>query len=158
MKRSGSARRLAGSGAWSDPRFRWGSETMTRPRISVHVPAHNYAHYLPEAIDSLLSQTFQDWEAIVIDDASTDATPEVLARIRDPRIRVRRHDRCMKNIRTYNEAIDLARGELFVILSADDRYRPGFLQRVVESFDRYPEAALVYTNHEFIDATGDVVG
>jgi glycosyltransferase involved in cell wall biosynthesis len=131
---------------------------MTRPRISVHVPAHNYAHYLPEAIDSLLSQTFQDWEAIVIDDASTDATPEVLARIRDPRVRVHRHDRCMKNIRTYNEAIDLARGEFFVILSADDRYRPRFLQQVVESFDRHPEATLVYTNHEFINAAGRVIG
>jgi glycosyltransferase involved in cell wall biosynthesis len=131
---------------------------MSRPRITVHIPSHNYAHYLPEAIDSLLAQTYQDWEAIVIDDASTDSTPHVLSRIRDPRINARRHERCMKNIRTYNEAIELARGEFFVILSADDRYRPEFLQRVIDSFDRYPQAALVYTNYEFIGEEGQVVG
>jgi glycosyltransferase involved in cell wall biosynthesis len=131
---------------------------MPAPRITVHVPSHNYAHYLPQAIESLLSQTFQDWEAIVIDDASTDSTPDVLAGIHDPRITIHRHESCLKNIRTYNEAIDLARGEFFVILSADDRYRPEFLHRVVGSFDRHPEAALVYTNHEFINSEGEVIG
>ena len=128
------------------------------PRITVHVPAYNYGQFLGDALDSLLAQTCGDWEAIVIDDASTDDTPRVLSRYHDPRVRVVRHDVNRGHIATYNEGIDLARGEYFAILSADDRFQPTFFERVLACFDQCPDADLVYTDAERIDADGRVIG
>jgi glycosyltransferase involved in cell wall biosynthesis len=127
------------------------------PRITIHIPCYNYGGFVSDAIESVLAQTFEDWEAIVVDDASTDGTPEVLAAQRDPRIRVVRHDRNVGNIATYNEAIRAARGEFFVILSADDRYRPRFVERVLDMFSQHPEAGIVYTNYERINGSGEVL-
>lgn len=127
------------------------------PRVTVHVPCYNYAGFVTDAIQSLLEQTFGDWEAIVVDDASTDETPNILAVQRDPRISIITHNENVGNIGTYNEAIRAARGEFFVILSADDRYRPRFLERVLDMFAKHPEAGLVYTNYERIDGSGNVL-
>ena len=128
------------------------------PRITIHIPCYNYGRFVADAIGSVLAQTVEDWEAIVIDDASTDETGEVLARYQDPRIRILRHDVNIGNINTYNEAIGLARGEFFAILSADDRYRPRFVERVLDTFAAHPEAGVVYTNWERIDAEGELIG
>ena len=120
------------------------------PRITVHVPCFNYGRFLGEALNSLLEQSFVDWEAIVVDDASTDDTREIAAEFRDSRIRVVTHDQNAGNIATYNEAILLARGDLFCILSADDRYKPRFLERTLAVFESDPAVGLVYTNYERI--------
>ncbi len=128
------------------------------PRVTVHVPAYNYGRFLGDALDSLLAQTCTDWEAIVIDDASTDDTAEVVTRYTDPRFRFVRHDANAGHIATYNEGIDLARGEFFVILSADDRYRATFLERALACFDDHPDVQLVYTDTESIDEHGRAHG
>jgi glycosyltransferase involved in cell wall biosynthesis len=133
-------------------------KTTVTPRITVHVPCYNYGRFLPDALDSLLQQSFAAWEAVVIDDASTDETVAVLDRYHDPRIRVVRHPVRRGHISTFNEGIALATGDLFVILSADDRYRPAFLERVVAWFDEHPEATLVTTHGERIDGQGCVFG
>ena len=124
------------------------------PRITVHVPCHNYGRFLGDALDSLLRQSFTAWEAIVIDDASTDETATVLDRYDDSRIRVVRHTVRRGNIATFNEGIELAAGDLFVILSADDRYKPAFLERVVTCFDEQPEVTLVTTHGDHVDEQG----
>jgi glycosyltransferase involved in cell wall biosynthesis len=124
------------------------------PRVTVHIPCYNYGHFVTDAIQSVLDQTFEDWEAIVVDDASTDRTSEILAVQDDPRLRVVRHEENVGNIGTYNEAIRAARGEFFVILSADDRYRPRFLERVLDIFSEHPEAGVVYTNYRRVDGSG----
>lgn len=131
---------------------------MTAPRITVHVPAYNYGRFLGDALDSLLAQTCTDWEAIVIDDASTDDTPAVVARYDDPRFRFIHHDVNRGHVATYNEGIDLARAEYFVILSADDRYHPTFLERTLACFDAHPEVVLAYSDYEVIDERGEVRG
>ncbi len=133
------------------------ADERTTPRITVHVPCYNYGRFLPDALDSLLAQSFADWEAVVIDDASDDDTAAVLSRYRDPRIRIVRHPVNRGHIATYNEGISLAAGEFFVILSADDRYKPCFLARVVNCFDEHPEVALVYTDGDLIDDNGDLL-
>jgi UDP-2-acetamido-3-amino-2,3-dideoxy-glucuronate N-acetyltransferase len=133
------------------------SAEHTTPRVTVHVPCYNYARFLPEALDSLLAQSFADWEAVVIDDASDDDTAAVLSRYRDPRIRIVRHPVNRGHIATYNEGISLAAGEFFVILSADDRYKPCFLARVLQCFEEHPEVALVYTDGDLIDENGDLL-
>ncbi|MDQ1431204.1 MAG: hypothetical protein QOF40_1806 [Actinomycetota bacterium] len=128
------------------------------PRVTVHVPAYNYGRFLGDALDSLLAQTCTEWEAVVIDDASTDDTHDVGARYGDPRFRFVRHDVNHGHIATFNHGIALARGEFFVILSADDRYHPTFLERALECFDAHPDVQLVYTDTETIDDHGHVLG
>jgi glycosyltransferase involved in cell wall biosynthesis len=105
-----------------------------------------------------LCQSFTDWEAVVIDNASTDETATVLDCYRDPRIRVQHHRVNRGHIASFNEGLALAKGELFVLLSADDRYRPAFLERVVDCFDAHPDLAFVATYGERIDESGRVLG
>jgi glycosyltransferase involved in cell wall biosynthesis len=128
------------------------------PRATVVIPCYNYARYLQECVDSVLAQTMPDWEAIVIDDASTDETPEVMSRLTDPRIRLVRHEQNLGNIGTYNQGYRMARGEFVVMLSADDRYKPEYLRRTIALFDAHPEVGLVYTPCEQIDDQGRSLG
>ena len=128
------------------------------PRVTVLVPSYNYGRFIADALDSLLCQSFTDWEAVVIDNASTDDTKTVLDRYGDPRIRVEYHAENRGHIASFNEGLALAEGELFVLLSADDRYRPAFLERVVECFDAHPNVSFVATHGERIDEHGRVVG
>jgi len=129
------------------------------PRVTFVVATYNYAHYLPHALDSLLMQTCSAWEAIVIDDASTDDTPRVLERYRDdPRIRVVRHATNNGHIRTYNEGIATARGEFVGLLSADDFcVRADAVARQVEVFDAHPEVGFVYSGYAFANSEGETM-
>ncbi len=127
------------------------------PKISVIIPCHNYACYLAEAAESVLRQSLEDWEAIVIDDASLDNSADVMRTFTDPRILQVFHKENKGNIATYNEAIEMARGEFVVVLSADDRYHPDFLKRTVAMLDAHPEAGMVYTGWEIVDDRGRYV-
>jgi hypothetical protein len=128
------------------------------PAITVHVPCHDYGRFLADALDSLLAQTCTDWEAVVIDDASTDDTAAVMARYDDPRLRFVHHRENAGHIATYNEALALARAPRFVVLSADDRYHPAFLERACAALDADPAIVLAFTDAELIDEEGAVVG
>ncbi|HSR24903.1 MAG TPA: glycosyltransferase [Candidatus Eisenbacteria bacterium] len=121
-------------------------------RVSFVVTCYNYGRFLGQALDSLLAQTLTDWEATVIDDASTDETGDVLARYAaEPRLRVVRHAGRTGNIRSYNEGLDLAAGRYVGILSADDYLlRPDALERQVAVFESDPEVGLVYSAHAIV--------
>jgi glycosyltransferase involved in cell wall biosynthesis len=133
-----------------------GKRSIGAPRATVLVPCCNYGRFLGETLDSLLHQSFTAWEAIVIDNGSTDETATVLDRYRDQRIRVIYHGVNRGHIASYNEGLALAKGELFVLLSADDRYKPAFLERVVACFDAHPDVSFVTTHGERIDENGRV--
>jgi glycosyltransferase involved in cell wall biosynthesis len=109
-------------------------------------------------MDSVVAQTLTDWEAIVIDDASTDDTQEVLARYRDlPGVRVITHRERAGNIRSYNEGLDAATGRYVGILSADDYLlRPDGLERQVAVFEADPRVGLVYSAHAIVQAGSPV--
>ena len=101
---------------------------MTPVLVSVIIPTHNYGRFIGEAIASVLEQGIGDLEIIVIDDASTDDTQEVLASFRDSRIRVlsmREHSGGAGVVR--NEGLNQARGQFITFLDADDRWRPNKL-------------------------------
>lgn len=95
---------------------------METPLISVIVPTHNRADLLPEALRSVLAQTFTDWELIVMDDASTDDTESVVAEFaqRDGRIRYVRNEKNLGIARNRNEGLAQARGRLIAMLDSDD--------------------------------------
>lgn len=92
----------------------------TRPRISVVVPCFNHAAFVGAAIQSVLDQTFEDFELVVIDDASADETPSILSGFRDPRVRLTLSRENRGAHATLNLGIEQARGELVTILNSDD--------------------------------------
>jgi glycosyltransferase involved in cell wall biosynthesis len=122
------------------------------PSVSMIVTCYNYGRYLPEALDTLLSQSLRDLEAIVIDDASTDDTGEILKRYAaDRRVRIVRHEVNAGNIASYNEGLALARGRYVGILSADDFVdSPNALERQVAVFESDARIGMVYSAHRIV--------
>jgi hypothetical protein len=123
---------------------------------SVVIPCYNQAGYLSSALHSVQEQTFQGWEAIVVDDGSTDDTAGVVARFTDARIRyVYQENRGLSAAR--NAGIRAARGEYLAFLDADDEWEPEFLERCLEVLRLDKELAGVYTQSRFIDETGSIL-
>ncbi len=122
-------------------------------KVSVIIPTYNRADLLGEALASALSQPYDDFEIIVVDDGSTDATPSVLARFADPRLRVvRQANQGISGAR--NAGVAEARGEYIIMLDSDDRWRPNILPRLVQTLEAHPDAVLVYGRAQAIDPQG----
>ena len=115
------------------------------PRVTFAVPCYGLAHFLPECLASIFEQTFADFEVIVLDDASPDDTPAVVAAIRDPRVRYTRNETNLGPAKNFNKGLAMARGEYVWIISADDRLRrPYVLERFVATLDRSPRIGYVF--------------
>src|SRR5438477_3130042 len=118
------------------------------PRVSVVIPNYNYAHFVGDAIDSVLAQTFADFEIIVVNNGSTDSSLEVLQRYED-RIRLFDQDnRGQAGAR--NRGIEESQGELIAFLDADDVWEPNKLEKQIPLFDD-PSVGLVYCGHLVVD-------
>jgi glycosyltransferase involved in cell wall biosynthesis len=112
-------------------------------RVSVVMAVYNAAKYLRESVDSILSQTFRDLELIVVNDASTDASAEILQAFDDPRIRVITHATNQGAAASRNDALAAARGDFVAIMDADDISAPSRLEVQVSFLDSHPDVALV---------------
>lgn len=118
--------------------------------------AHNAAEHLTEAIDSILGQSFRDFEFLIVDDASSDATPDMLARAArsDPRIRLLRLDENHRLAGALNRGLEIAEGRYIARMDADDVSAPGRLARQVGYLEAHPETILVGCSVDYIDAAG----
>ena len=118
----------------------------TRPTISVVVPCYNYGHYLPQAVDSVLSQEGVNLEVIIVDDHSTDGSELVAADLvaRNPAVRLIRNEENKRHIATYNVGLAETTGDYVVLLSADDLLAEGSLARAVALMEHHPNVGLVY--------------
>lgn len=107
------------------------------PRVTVITPAHDSADTIAAAVASVREQTYADWEHVVADDASSDATPQKLAELaaKEPRLRVVRSDSNVGPAGARNLAIEHSGGELLAFLDADDRLLPDYLERLVGLYD-----------------------
>jgi glycosyltransferase involved in cell wall biosynthesis len=115
------------------------------PKVTFIVPCYKLAHLLPECINSILSQTYDDFEVLIMDDASPDNTPEVAASFNDPRVKHIRNNPNLGHLKNYNHGIGLSRGEYVWLISADDRLRsPQVLERYVKLMDRHPQMGYVF--------------
>jgi glycosyltransferase involved in cell wall biosynthesis len=126
------------------------------PPISVCMPVYNAERYVAQAVESILDQTFGDFEFLILDDASTDGSIEILRRYaaRDPRIRLTsRPNRGVA--RTLNELVDQARGEFLARMDADDLALPERFARQVAYLRTHPECVLVGSRVRLIDPEGD---
>jgi len=114
---------------------------MQRPLITVLIPAFNAASTIERALDSVLAQTYDDYEIIVVDDGSRDATSEIVAGYDNDRIRLLRLASNQGASSAVNEGLAAARGELVAFLDADDEWLPTKLAKQVEALSRNPAAS-----------------
>ena len=116
------------------------------PAVSVLVLSYNQADYLAQCVESVLNQTCRDWELLLVDNGSTDRSPEIIRKYADhPQVRAILHDTNAPVTQRQNEAVALARGEYFSILYSDDFYLPTKLERQLECFLQHPDAGVVYS-------------
>ena len=127
------------------------------PKVSVILPTYNRAALLPRAVNSVLAQTYTDFELLIVDDCSSDDTPQVIAEFADPRIRPFRQGANRGASAARNLGIGKARGEHLAFLDDDNEFTPDSLAvRVAALESAPPEVALVYGWNDHVDdATGD---
>ena len=129
---------------------------MRSPKLTVLTPVHNGERFLERTIESILAQDFADFEFVIVDDGSTDATAEILKHwaARDSRIVTERVTRHTGLAAALNRGLAIARGECVGKQDSDDICVNGRLRAQVELLDREPDAALVSANHIMIEADG----
>ncbi len=120
------------------------------------MPVYQGENYLREALDSLLAQTFEDFEIVISDNASTDATFAICQEYagRDPRIRYHRQNENIGAVKNYNLVFDMARGRYFKWAAHDDVCLPRFLEECLQRLEADPPSVVAYTLHEIIDSDG----
>lgn len=126
-------------------------------RVSVCLPTYDSAAHVGETVRSVLDQTFADFELVVVDDASTDGTLEVLEKFDDPRMEVRRNPSNLGAVANWNRATEDAVGAYVKVLCGDDVLYPDCLAVQVEVLDRHPGVALVAGRRDVVDDDGRVV-
>ena len=135
---------------------RTGINGTTHPMVSIGMPLYNAERFAREAIDSILSQTFTDFELIMSDNASTDATATICQAyaVEDPRVCFVRNQRNLGAARNFNAVFALSSGPYFKWAAADDMCYPTFLERCVEVLERHPDAVIAYPRTQVIDDEG----
>lgn len=128
--------------------------THRTPKVSVIMPTYNHEKFVGAAIESVLNQTFQDFELVIMDDGSKDRTPEVVAGYSDPRIRFVPSPRNRGVCATLNDCIRMARGEYIAELNSDDLCKPDRLEKQVAWLDAHPETGVVFSYAEIINDEG----
>lgn len=129
-----------------------------RPKVSVILPNYNYSRYLPERIDSILAQTFQDFELIILDDRSTDDSMTVIERYRNnPKVTeiVVNEINSGSPFKQWEAGVARSRGEYIWIAEADDTAAPTFLEKCVTMLDANPKMTLCMTMSNLIDSDGN---
>ena len=120
-------------------------------KISVLINSFNYGKYLGEAIGSVLAQDYPDFELIVVDDGSTDESPEVIASFHDERMTA-----VMKSnggqLSAFNAGFLASKGDILCFLDADDMYQPGYLTAVAENFSTHPDCGCLLGRTEYFGA------
>jgi glycosyltransferase involved in cell wall biosynthesis len=126
------------------------TRTSRSPTVSVCIAAYNAADTIGEVLDSVWSQTFDDFEVVVVDDSSTDATPALLARQTDPRLRVLRNPRNLGVAATWNRCLQHARGELIKFLESDDTFYPGCVASMMELIGERQSVGMVFCRRSLL--------
>lgn len=130
------------------------------PRLSILIPVYNAEPFLAGTIDSVLAQTYTDWELIIVEDKSSDKSFQIAKQyeaLYPEKIKVYQNDSNLGMLQNWNKGIDLCKNELFVKLDADDIWLPSFLEKSVQIIDKYPEVGLVFTKYVNIDEDDNII-
>ena len=127
------------------------------PLVSIIVPVSNGEKYLRESLDFILAQTYSPCEILVMNDASTDSTLDIIA---TDTHRLRHHSQSQNKgqYQIVNEALSMVQGTYIAVYHADDVYEPSIVQKEVEFFENHPEVGAVFCQDIFIDAEGNEYG
>jgi glycosyltransferase involved in cell wall biosynthesis len=130
----------------------------TAPRLTIGLPVYNGEKYIAESIEALLGQTFEDFELIISDNASTDETGDICRRYakQDGRIRYVHQPKNIGSAPNHNFLLQQSRGDLFKWAAADDLYARDLLQHCVDALDEYPQVVLAHSWTAAIDNQGSV--
>ena len=116
-----------------------------QPLVSFVLPCYKHGHFLAECVRSILCQTYENFEVLIMDDCSPDETPAIAASFDDPRVRYIRNEVNLGHLANYNKGIALARGEYVWLINVDDYLRRNYvLERFVDTLERNPGAAFVF--------------
>lgn len=125
------------------------------PRISIFMSSYNYAKYLALAIESVLNQSFTDFELFIIDDASTDESWQIIQNYKDPRIKAYQNHTNLNSKHWMNKIVfEMASGEYFAVQHSDNIWEHDKLQKQIDFLDSNPDYAAVFTNAYIIDEKG----
>jgi glycosyltransferase involved in cell wall biosynthesis len=129
------------------------------PTVSIGLPVFNGENYLRDAVESILAQTFSDFELIICDNASTDRTEEIARHYAaaDPRVRYHRNETNIGGARNQKLTVDLSTGRYFRLAAHDDLIAPTFLDECVGELERRPETVICYPGTVVIDTDGKQV-
>lgn len=129
------------------------------PKLSIGIPVFNGQEFLPELLDSLLAQTFRDFEILICDNASRDQTSEICRQYerRDSRIRYFRNSRNLGAIANFNRVFDLSTAPLFKWAAHDDLYHDAYLAACISLLESNPDTVLAHTGTAFISETGEML-
>lgn len=130
---------------------------MKNLKISVIIPTHNAEKFIVRTINSVLNQTYKDYELIIVDDASEDNTIATI-RTRFPKIRISRLKKNLGQAGARNRGIERAKGEYIAFLDHDDEWLPDYLEKQVKSLDSAPKAVLSYTGAYILDEKARCIG
>jgi glycosyltransferase involved in cell wall biosynthesis len=128
------------------------------PRLTIGLPVYNGEKYLAESLDALLGQSYQDFELIIADNASTDGTADICRRYaqQDSRVRYIRQPANVGLAPNHNLVVEQARGELFKWAASDDLYARELIERCVDALDEHPDVVLAHSWSARIDGSGAV--
>jgi len=129
-----------------------------RPKVTVLMSVYNGAKYIREAIDSILNQTFKDFEFLIIDDGSTDSSAEIIRSYSDPRIRLIRNEKNIGLTRSLNKGLKLATGQYIARMDADDISLPCRLETQGRFLDEHPRVGLISSSYIKINVAGEEIG
>src|ERR1700675_3065498 len=124
------------------------------PEICIVMPSYNHAAFVGEAIQSILDQSFQDFEIIVTDDGSRDGTPDIIRKFLDPRIKLEVFPENRGGVVAGNSALRRSSGKYIARLNSDDYFLPGKLEKQVTFLEANPEIAAVFGMPRLIDERG----
>lgn len=127
------------------------------PKVSVCIPSYNYSAFIGKTIQSVLDQTYQDFEIVVVDDCSTDNSEEVVRSFKDSRIKFFRNKKNLGMVPNTNKALKLAKGELIGVLNSDDYYDPKMIETALEMFDKNSEIGFTYSSYVVVDEHGETI-
>ncbi len=124
-------------------------------KVTVCIPTYNRSHYLTYSVNSVLQQTYTDFELIICDDGSTDNTAQIVSNFNDSRIKYIRHPQNIGRSKNMRSGFENARGEYFIKFDDDDSLIPDFLSKTVAILDKNKNIDFVCTNHWIIDANNN---
>ena len=126
------------------------------PKVTVILTSYNQAQYVAQAIQSVLNQTFTDFELFIVDDGSTDNSQEIIKTFTDPRIKFFLYRKNLGALKAIKEPINSANGKYIATQHSDDLWTADKLEKQVDFLEKNPDYAACFTQAEFIDETGNL--